>query len=175
MVPPTHADATPGPGAPLPTPLSLLVEHDGPTGARLVTLRAVAAGARVAPLSEGGGLVEVPHATRHSIQVDERRHVEHLGALTFLNHSCAPNCFVDTEVAASPALVALRAVAAGEELTLFYPATEWEMAEPFACRCGAAECLGTITGARHVAPDRLRRYTLSPHVRGLAATTAIAR
>ncbi len=162
---------------------SLQIEQDGPHGgARLVTMRALAAGECVLRLSEGGGFVEVPRATRYSVQVGERRHVEHRGALTFLNHSCAPNCFLDTEALA---LVACRDVAAGEELTIFYPATEWDMAEPFACRCGAPECLGTIAGARHVAPECLQRYTVShvshvshvsPHVLCLAAaTTCIAR
>ena len=174
MAPPTHADHAPGPGprTPLPPTASLRIEHGGLCGARLVTLRAVAAGECVAHLSDQGGSVEAPRATRYSIQVGEDRHVEPRGPLAFLNHSCAPNCVVDTAGPAGLALVALRDVAAGAELTFFYPATEWEMAEPFACRCGASECLGTIAGARHVAPERLRHYAVSPHIAALAAATS---
>jgi len=38
--------------------------------------------------------------------------------------------------------VALRDLAAGEELTFDYNATEWSMAEPFLCTCGA--CGGSV-------------------------------
>jgi hypothetical protein len=55
----------------------------------------------------------------------------------FLNHSCAPTCRVEGR-----RLVALRDLAAGEELTFDYNATEWSMAEPFACACGA--CGGSV-------------------------------
>ena len=163
----TQGDTAPETVAVSPAPLR--IDRGGPYGARLVTLRALAAGQCVGPLSAGGGIIEVPHATRYSIQVAESRHVEHRGAFAFLNHSCAPNCVVDTETLE---LVALRPVAAGEELMLFYPATEWEMAEPFACGCGAAECLGRIAGARYVEPQSLRRYTVSPHIDRLAAAVA---
>ena len=35
-------------------------------------------------------------------------------------------------------LTALRPISEGDELTFFYPSTEWAMAEPFECGCGAA-------------------------------------
>jgi hypothetical protein len=150
-------------------PAPLRIDHGGPYGARVVTLRALAAGDCVGPLSAGGGIVEAPHATRYSIQIGADHHVEHRGAFAFQNHSCAPNCILDTE---TRELVALRPVAGGEELTLFYPATEWDMAEPFACGCGALECLGRIAGARNVEPQRLRGYTVSSHIRELAEAVA---
>ena len=40
----------------------------------------------------------------------------------------------------------LRPIAVGEELTFFYPATEWHMEAPFPCACGAAQCLLEIRG-----------------------------
>ena len=60
---------------------------------------------------------------------------------------------------------ALRHIETGEAITCFYPATEWEMAEPFECHCGAPNCLGTITGAKNLslvavtdsAPDKAHR------------------
>jgi hypothetical protein len=53
----------------------------------------------------------------------------------------------------------------GDELTFFYPATEWDMAVPFDCTCGAPECLGRIAGAKHLPRDLLSRYRLARHVR----------
>lgn len=63
----------------------------------------------------------------------------------------------------------LRPIAAGEELSFFYPSTEADMAAPFHCRCGAPGCLGIIDGARRMDNRVLRsdRYWpwLSEHVR----------
>ena len=55
----------------------------------------------------------------------------------------------------------------GEELTFFYPSTEWEMAQPFECRCGEKECCGRITGARDMDVGILRKYWLSAHIEEL--------
>ncbi len=121
MVPPPPPAGAPDARMPLATSPSVHVERDGPCGARLVTLQALATGQRVARLSDVGGFVETPRATRYSIQLGEQRHAVPGGALAFLNHSCAPNCVVDTE---GLALVALRGIDPGEELTIFYPATE---------------------------------------------------
>ena len=140
------------------------VDYNGPCGARLLSVRPLVAGQRIGSLAADSALVEVPRPTRYSIQVGAHRHVEHRGAFAYLNHSCAPTCAVDSE---GLAVVLLCSVAAGAELTLFYPATEWEMAEPFTCRCGAPGCLRRISGARYVAREHLQRYAISPHIRDL--------
>lgn len=57
------------------------------------------------------------------------------------NHSCDPNTEYD-----GLNVVARRAIAAGEELTLDYAAFLDDSAEPFDCRCGAAQCRGRIVG-----------------------------
>ncbi|MBL0171247.1 MAG: SET domain-containing protein-lysine N-methyltransferase [Gemmatimonadaceae bacterium] len=57
------------------------------------------------------------------------------------NHSCLPNTtFRGLDV------VALRAIANGEELTLDYSAAMNELSEPFDCRCGLPNCRGRIAG-----------------------------
>ncbi len=61
----------------------------------------------------------------------------------YLNHACAPNLgFAD----GSLTLVALRDIAADEELTWHYAtsiaAANWRIP----CQCGADDCLGHITG-----------------------------
>jgi hypothetical protein len=143
----------------------LRVEHGAAYGGRLITTGPLAAGQVVAPIP-GGGRVSRP--TSRSIQVGPQAHVEGLGVLGYLNHSCRPNCQIDT---VSMRVVAGRDIAAGEELAFFYPATEWDMDRPFRCRCGAPECVGVVAGARHLSPETLRRYALAPHIRHLLAGT----
>lgn len=58
------------------------------------------------------------------------------------NHSCDPNTGW-----AGLDIVALRAIGAGEELTLDYAELIDGTAEPFECRCGAPGCRGVIRGA----------------------------
>ena len=75
------------------------------------------------------------------------------GVMMFLNHSCEPNVGVQGQIV----FVAMRDVAAGEELTLDYGTIDHD-AEPMACRCGAAACRGTITGEDWRRPDLQRKY-----------------
>jgi hypothetical protein len=63
------------------------------------------------------------------------------GVMMFLNHSCEPNVGVQGQIV----FVALRDVAAGEELTLDYGTIDHDV-EPMVCRCGASTCRGMITG-----------------------------
>jgi hypothetical protein len=107
----------------------------------------------------------VPAPTRHSIQVDARRHVlMEPDALRFTNHSCDPTVHIDT---ARRRIVALRRIEPGDEITYFYPATEWLMAEPFTCRCGSERCIGRIAGAAELPTAILARYPLGEHIEQL--------
>ncbi len=89
--------------------------------------------------------------------------------LQYVNHSCDPNVSFDMSLLA---LVALRDLRAGEELTYFYPSTELTMAQPFDCACGTAACVGRIAGASAMPRDVLARYVLSPFIRGWLAQDA---
>ena len=60
------------------------------------------------------------------------------------NHSCDPNTTYE-----GLNVVALRDISKGEELTLNYASFLDEHMEPFACRCGAPDCLGLITGIKN--------------------------
>lgn len=59
----------------------------------------------------------------------------------YLNHSCAPNCFME-EVAGRVYLGAEQAIAVGEELTIDYAYDPETPPEP--CRCGAPVCRGYL-------------------------------
>ncbi|GAX40566.1 nuclear protein SET [Tolypothrix sp. NIES-4075] len=78
--------------------------------------------------------------------------------LQYINHSCNPNVFFDTE---NRILIALRKIEIGEELTFFYPSTEWSMNRGFNCICQNENCLGYIQGAAAVPLNILTKYKLS--------------
>jgi hypothetical protein len=75
------------------------------------------------------------------------------GVMMFLNHSCEPNVGVQGQIV----FVALREVAAGEELTLDY-GTVFDDAAPMVCRCGAATSRGVITGEDWRKHDLQQKY-----------------
>lgn len=102
--------------------------------------------------------------TYTSVQVDTHKSIEEF-FLAHLNHSCDPNVLVDAQ---KLELRAIRDIHPGEDLTFFYPSTEWEMEEPFACKCGATNCLEHISGARDLPLSVLGRYSLNRHI-GVAA------
>jgi hypothetical protein len=72
-------------------------------------------------------------------------------------------------VAQTLAVRARTDVKAGEEITFFYPSTEWKMVRPFVCLCGAPGCIGYVAGAKYLPLDRLAQYFINPHIRKLAA------
>lgn len=107
----------------------------------------------------------VSHPTRHSIQIDSRRHgLVEPEALRFMNHSCEPNVVIATN---DMSIRAIRPLETGDEITYFYPSTEWFMAEPFRCRCGSARCLSEITGAAQLPDGVLAGYYFADHIEAL--------
>jgi hypothetical protein len=110
--------------------------------------------------------------SRYSIQVGPQTHVEIPPGTPleeqfdrmfwrFLNHSCDPNLVIRGRD-----VVALRAIRAMEELSFNYLTTEFEMAVPFECHCGAPSCTGVIRGFRFLdrAARRRLRPWLAPHL-----------
>jgi hypothetical protein len=102
-------------------------------------------------------------ANRYTVQIDRDRHTE-VGKLSALNHSCDPNVILDTE---HLLMVACRDIEKGEELSFFYPSTEWEMDAPFICLCGAANCIHVVAGARFLPLSTLEHHYLNKHIREL--------
>ena len=102
-------------------------------------------------------------ATYLTVQTDPDRHITLVPEfLQYINHSCAPNVFFNTT---SMELVCLQPMQPGDEFTFFYPSTEWEMAQPFVCNCGNAECLQLINGASHLSVQTLSKYKLTDFIR----------
>lgn len=102
----------------------------------------------------------------HAILLEGEEWMVPTTAARFINHSCAPNCTVDDTLA----VVTLRAVADGEELTFSYDSVTmaewlaapssffWDARWTFKCRCGAPACVG------HVDRYRVRGYENSTPV-----------
>ena len=65
-------------------------------------------------------------------------------------------------------LECLTDVAIGDELTFFYPATEWEISQTFNCHCGRPTCVGLIQGAAELPTDILNRYKLTDFINAMA-------
>lgn len=104
----------------------------------------------------------VQRPTYLSVQVDDDRHILLAPEfLQYINHSCEPNVFFDTT---NGEIIALRDIASNEEISFFYPSTEWTMTQPFDCFCGAANCLGQIQGAAHLSRKTLAQYRLADHI-----------
>jgi hypothetical protein len=101
----------------------------------------------------------------HCFQVDKGLYIcpleptqEALDGILQVNHSCEPTCGIRGQIA----LVAMRDIKAGEEITYDYAMTdvadgdpEWE---PMACSCGARNCRKTITGSDWKLPDLQEKY-----------------
>ena len=85
-----------------------------------------------------------------------------MGKLAALNHSCDPNVVLDTE---RMLMIARRDIEKGEELSFFYPSTEWEMQAPFICLCGSTNCIHVVAGARFLPLSTLENHYLNKHIR----------
>ena len=98
---------------------------------------------------------------RFTVQIARDKHT-HVGKLAALNHSCDPNVILDTK---HMLMIACRDIEKGEELSFFYPSTEWEMQAPFICLCGATNCIHVVAGARFLPLSTLETHYLSRHIR----------
>ena len=105
----------------------------------------------------------VDKANRYTVQIDRDKHTN-VGKLAALNHSCDPNVILDTE---RLVMVARRDIEKEEELSFFYPSTEWVMDAPFICLCGASNCIHVVAGARFLPLSTLENHYLNRHIREL--------
>ena len=126
---------------------------------RLIALGPVAAGTRLFAIIGR----ESPAPTRYSVQVGAALHLDqdcahditdvvHRFFWRYLDHACDP-----TAVIRDRELIAIRDIAPGDSVTFNYNTTEYDMAEPFRCHCGSAQCVGMVRGARHLSARQRAR------------------
>jgi hypothetical protein len=122
----------------------------------LFSLQAWQPGEIIADFSAGTISSEPTYLT---VQVATGKHITlQPEFLQYINHSCAPNVFFDT---GSMQLVTLSEIRPGEELTFFYPSTEWQITQTFHCYCGSPECIGHIRGAKYLSREAQEKYRLT--------------
>ena len=130
-----------------------------------------------------------------SVQTGPNSHIELNSPMLYINPSCSPNVEFrmvspdadgkypsassypiregepapvagDYGVAGELRVSESRDLKAGEDLSFFYPSTEWDMGKPFKCLCDAPKdvCLGEISGAKAVDREVLKKYQINPHI-----------
>lgn len=139
-----------------------VVQGDQPFQSSARSLVALPAGALFAKITTA---THVDQTTYTSVADGRNSRIELNSDLVYCNHSCQPSLVFD--MTRFEVRVAERPLAVGDELTFFYPSTEWTMVQPFQCQCDAGpnRCLGLISGSRDIEPAVLRRYWLNDHVR----------
>ena len=97
-----------------------------------------------------------------TVQIGINRHITlQPEFLQYINHSCEPNVFFDTT---TMQVICLKELNAGDELTFFYPSTEWDMVQPFVCNCGSKDCLQLINGASHLSLKTFNKYRVTDFI-----------
>ena len=98
-----------------------------------------------------------------TVQIGEGEHISLLPSyLDCINHSCDPNVFFDID---QKRVVCIKPVGPGEEITFFYPSTEWRMERPFRCLCQSPHCLHKIAGAQFLTRDEQQRYRFTSFIK----------
>jgi uncharacterized protein len=91
--------------------------------------------------------------------------IDGFGTAMFINHSCEPNCESDN-IGGRVFIVAIRDIAAGEELTYEYNLHDSDEDEAD-CYCGAEKCRGTMFSEDEV--KRRARKARRARAKGLKA------
>lgn len=113
----------------------------------------------IAPFSAGATFSEPNYLT---VQTGDKRHISLSPEfLQYVNHSCSPNAFFDTT---AMQFICVAPIKPGDEITFFYPSSEWDMAQSFKCHCGSANCLEVIKGAAYIPEDILHQYKLTDFI-----------
>ena len=103
-----------------------------------------------------------------TVQVSEDQDIDLNSDLVYCNHSCDPNVVFDVKNY-QVRVVENKSLKRGDDITFFYPSTEWNMDQPFQCHCGSERCLGSVNGARYLDEATLSQYWLNSHIEGLLA------
>lgn len=98
-----------------------------------------------------------PRDRQLTLQVEEGLYLAPAGPpdpADFVNHSCDPNAGLRGQVV----LVAMRPIAADEEVCYDYAMSEATSYDEFECRCGSDRCRGRVTAGDWRDPDLWERY-----------------
>ncbi|KAG0226182.1 hypothetical protein B0O80DRAFT_437336 [Mortierella sp. GBAus27b] len=102
--------------------------------------------------------------TYTSVQVGKDAHIELNSDLVYMNHSCDPTVILNMD---DRIVVAAADLKEGDNMTFFYPCSEWEMTQPFPCWCGAKQCVKNIRGAKFLTEEQLSHQFTAKHIQEL--------
>ncbi len=99
----------------------------------------------------------LPEKYQHyATQVEENFYLSGISqdAADYFNHSCAPNAGMNGQIV----LVAMRDIAAGEQVCFDYAMTDGSAYDEFDCACGAPDCRTRVTGNDWRIPELWEKY-----------------
>jgi len=106
-----------------------------------------------------------PEMLRRSVQVEENLYLTSIypdEPADYINHSCNPNAGMSGQIA----VVAMRVIAPGEEVSIDYAMCDGTPYDEFDCQCGAPNCRRRVTGDDWSRPELWERYAgyFSPYL-----------
>ena len=135
-------------------------ERDGHSlGLGVFAERAIVSGETILPV-EGKQLSLAEVRTlealeSYPLQIGVRDFIDLEAPLRLVNHACEPNCYINEK-----ALVALRDIQPGEELSFDYSLTIGQPGWCMRCRCGAVNCRKIVTCFMHL-PSEVRQQAMA--------------
>ena len=111
-------------------------------------------------------LEDLPDEIRHhTVQIEEDLYLASVAPdepPDYINHSCDPNAGLNGQIA----IVALRRILPGEEVTIDYAMCDGSPYDEFDCACGSALCRSKVSGDDWRMPALWERYAghFSPYL-----------
>ncbi|MBZ5533779.1 MAG: SET domain-containing protein-lysine N-methyltransferase [Acidobacteriia bacterium] len=148
--------------------MGLIVRSSHLHGAGVYTQAAIAKGTHVLEYTgprisrkESEGLYLDSEVTYLFTMEGDQSFIDGFGMAAFVNHSCDPNCETD-QFGDQIWIIAIRDIAAGEELTYDYHLWDADPEDKADCYCGAIHCRGTMYSEEEIARQKklLRRRAL---------------
>lgn len=147
-----------GPSVAVPPGAQVITVGLGELGISIFATRPIPEGELITnldgPLISFDQAVAKGHQESYALQIGKEAYLDLRSPGCFVNHSCEPNSGVRDAVT----LVAIRPIAAGEEIRYDYSTTMDEDYWVMSCRCGAAHCRGTIGDFKHLPHDLQASY-----------------
>lgn len=140
--------------------MSIIVKSSSLHGAGVYTTTAIPKGTRVLEYTgprltrkQTDGMYSDNEVTYLFTMDDNETVIDGFGMAAFVNHSCDPNCESD-QIDNRIYIIALRDLAAGEELLYDYCLWDGEPDDKAPCYCGSANCRGTMYSEEEIERQR---------------------